>query len=51
MHGKDLFINNGSDRKTVETVGKSLPKLDVIPTLACGDHKSVKDKGASSLMR
>lgn len=34
VHGEDLLVNDGSDRKAVEAVGESLPQLDVIATLA-----------------
>lgn len=34
VHGEDLLINNRSNGETVETVGKSLPQLDVVPSLA-----------------
>lgn len=35
VHGEDLFVDDGSDRQAVEAVRKRLPKLDVIPPLAC----------------
>jgi len=34
VHGEDLLINDGGDRQAVEAVRKSLPKLDVIASLA-----------------
>lgn len=34
MHREDLLIDDGGNRQAVETIGKSLPKLDVITTLA-----------------
>ena len=34
MHGEDLLVNDGSNRKAVKAVGESLPKLDVVPALA-----------------
>lgn len=34
MHGKDLLINDSGNGQTVEAVGESLPKLDVVTTLA-----------------
>ena len=34
VHGEDFLVDNGGDWKTVETVGKGLPKLDVVPPLA-----------------
>lgn len=34
MHGEDLFVNDGSDGETVEAIRESLPKLDVVSTLA-----------------
>jgi hypothetical protein len=34
MHGEDLLINDGSDRKAVKAVRKRLPQLDVVPALA-----------------
>lgn len=34
VHGENLLVNDGSDGKTVEAVGKSLPQLNVIATLA-----------------
>ena len=37
VHGENLLVNDGSDGKTVEAIGKSLPQLDVITSLACGD--------------
>lgn len=33
MHRENLLVNNGSDRKTVEAVGKCLPQLDIVPSL------------------
>jgi hypothetical protein len=34
VHGEDLLVNNGSNRETVEAVGKCLPELNVVATLA-----------------
>jgi hypothetical protein len=34
VHGEDLLINDGRDGQAVEAVGKSLPKLDVVASLA-----------------
>lgn len=34
VHGKDLLVNNGGNGETVEAVGKCLPELDVVATLA-----------------
>jgi hypothetical protein len=34
VHGENLLVNDGSDGKAVEAVGKSLPQLNVIATLA-----------------
>lgn len=34
VHGEDLFINDRGNRQTVEAIGKSLPELDVITSLA-----------------
>lgn len=34
MHGEDLFVDDGCDGKTVETICESLPQLDVVPSLA-----------------
>lgn len=34
MHGKDLLIDNGSNRQAVEAVRKRLPQLNVVPSLA-----------------
>lgn len=34
MHGEDLLINDGGNGQAVEAVGKSLPKLDVVASLA-----------------
>ena len=34
VHGEDLFINDGGNRKAVEAVGESLPQLDVVSALA-----------------
>lgn len=34
MHAKDFFVNNGSNRQTVEAVCESFPKLNVITSLA-----------------
>ena len=34
MHGEDLLINDGGDGQAVEAVGESLPKLDVVASLA-----------------
>ena len=34
MHGEDLLINDGSNGQAVEAVGKSLPQLDVVASLA-----------------
>jgi len=34
VHGEDLLINDGGDGQAVEAVGESLPKLDVIASLA-----------------
>jgi hypothetical protein len=34
VHGEDLLINDGGNGQAVEAVGKSLPKLDVVASLA-----------------
>lgn len=34
MHTKDLFINNSSNRKTIETVCECFPKLNVVSSFA-----------------
>jgi hypothetical protein len=34
MHAKDLFVNNGCNWQTVEAVGKCLPQLNVVSSLA-----------------
>ena len=34
MHGEDLLIDNGGNGQAVEAIGKSLPKLDVVPPFA-----------------
>ena len=34
MHCEDFLIYDCSNRQAVEAVGKSLPQLDVVPTLA-----------------
>lgn len=34
VHAEDLLVDNSSHRQAVEVIGKGLPKLDVIPTLA-----------------
>lgn len=34
MHREDLLVDDGSNRQAVEAVGKRLPQLDVVATLA-----------------
>jgi hypothetical protein len=34
MHAEYLFIDNGSDRQTIETVRERLPQLYIVPALA-----------------
>lgn len=34
MHGEDLLVNDGGNGQAVEAVGKSLPQLDVVASLA-----------------
>ena len=34
MHAKNLLVDDGSDGKAVEAIGESLPKFDVVPSLA-----------------
>jgi hypothetical protein len=34
VHGEDLLVNDGGNRKAVEAVGEGLPKLDVVSSLA-----------------
>jgi hypothetical protein len=34
VHGEDLLIDDSGDGETVETVGESLPQLDVVSSLA-----------------
>ncbi|CDK26665.1 unnamed protein product [Kuraishia capsulata CBS 1993] len=34
MHGKDLFVDDGSNRQTVETISKRLPQLDIVAPFA-----------------
>lgn len=35
VHGENLLVNNRSNGKTVEAIGKGLPQLDVITSFAC----------------
>ena len=35
MHSEDLFIDDSSNRQTVETICKRLPEFDVVASLAC----------------
>ena len=34
VHGENFFINDGGDRKAIEAISKSLPKLDIVSSLA-----------------
>ena len=34
VHGEDLLVDNGGNGQAVEAIGKSLPELDVVATLA-----------------
>jgi hypothetical protein len=34
VHGEDLLVNDGGNGQAVEAVGKCLPELDVVTTLA-----------------
>lgn len=34
MHSENLLINNGCNRQAVKAVGKCLPKLNVVSSLA-----------------
>jgi len=34
MHAENLFVNDGCNWEAVETVGESLPKFDVVTSLA-----------------
>jgi hypothetical protein len=34
VHREDLFIDDGSDGKTIEAIGKGLPELDVVSSFA-----------------
>lgn len=34
MHGEDLLVNDGGNGQAVEAIGKCLPQLDVVATLA-----------------
>lgn len=34
MHGENLLVDDGGNRKAVEAVGEGLPELDVVPSLA-----------------
>ena len=34
VHGENLLVNNGGNRKAVEAVGKGLPEFNVVATLA-----------------
>lgn len=34
MHGEDLFVDNSGNGQAIEAVRKSLPQLDVVPSLA-----------------
>ena len=34
MHGEDLLVDDGSDGQAVEAISESLPKLDVVSSLA-----------------
>lgn len=34
MHCEDLLVDDGGNRQAVEAIGKCLPQLDVVPSLA-----------------
>lgn len=34
MHTEDFLVNNGSNRKTVEAIGKCFPEFDVVAAFA-----------------
>lgn len=34
VHGEDLLVNDGGNGQAVEAIGKSLPQLDVVASLA-----------------
>ena len=34
MHGEDLLVDDGGNWEAVEAVGKGLPELDVVSSLA-----------------
>jgi len=34
VHSEYLFVDDGCDGQTVETVRKRLPQLDIVPSLA-----------------
>ncbi len=48
VHGKDLFVDDGSDGQAVEAVGKRLPQLDVVAALACGAKAERMGESASA---
>ncbi len=41
MATKDLLINNGCNRQTVEAVGEGLPQLYVVSPLTCQRHTTI----------
>lgn len=34
MHGEDFLVDDGGDGQAIEAVGKGLPQLDIVPSLA-----------------
>jgi hypothetical protein len=43
VHAEDLLVDDCGDREAVEAVGKCLPELDVVPSLACAGSTLVED--------
>jgi hypothetical protein len=41
VHGKDLLVNDCSNRQAVEAVGECLPEFDIVTPFACNMVQSV----------
>lgn len=46
VHCEDLLVDDSRNGETVEAVGKSLPELDVVATLACS-RLAVQKRGVN----
>ena len=49
MAAENLFVDDGGDRETIETISKSFPQFDIKPSFACKTKKECRPSKLTKL--